>query len=60
MPMKNKHPCKITFYGRKINRIVINPHVQKHRKHGITDQLILAMIKNLDKKKFKPEEKKGL
>ncbi|CAI2190214.1 3864_t:CDS:2 [Funneliformis geosporum] len=32
--MKKKYPCKITFYGRKINRVIINPHAQKHQEHG--------------------------
>lgn len=46
----------ITVNGWKVRRIVVDPHVRKHK--DITDDLILDLVRQLDKSEQIPDEVK--
>ena len=47
----------ITVNGRKIRRIIVDTHVRKHK--DITDDLILDLVRQLDRSEQVPDDIKG-
>ena len=45
----------ITINDRVIKRVDISSHCDKHLEHGITHELIMELVKLLDKKYFPPD-----
>jgi len=49
---RREYLAKITVNGRKINKVIIDPHYQLKHSGVITDKLILELVKLLDKGPF--------
>ena len=46
--MRREYPLKLTFNGRSIQRVLIDPHYEVRHRESIGDQLILDLLKLLD------------
>jgi hypothetical protein len=58
MNERRSHALSLTVNGRQINEVLIDSHYeQKHPE--ISDALILELVKELDGKEFKPDERDG-
>ena len=58
MEFRRSYSTQMTVNGRVITEIVIDPHYEA-RHPDITDELILILVKGLDGREFKPEERDG-
>lgn len=55
----NRHELKIrpiTINGRRISKIIVDPHVEKHK--DITDDVILDLVRELDGAEQQPDDTK--
>ncbi len=58
MSGRRSYALNLTVNGRQVNEVVIDPHYET--KHSdISDALILKLVKTLDGKEFRPEERVG-
>ena len=48
----------ITINGRRISKVIVDPHVNKHK--DITDDVILDLVRELDGAEQRPDETKTL
>lgn len=48
------YAVSMMFNGCKLEKIVIDPHYEKKHASSITDEIILALVKQLDGKTFRP------
>jgi len=46
------YPIPLTINGRKLDRVVIDPHYEEKHSSSITDEIILALVKQLDGRSF--------
>jgi len=52
------HILPIVVNGRKISRVVVDPHVRKHK--DITDDVILDLVRKLDRIEQLPDDINGV
>ncbi len=48
------YPLKLNLNGRRIERVVIDPHYEEKHANSITDEIILALVRQLDGRSFRP------
>ncbi|MCB0366798.1 MAG: hypothetical protein H6624_05510 [Bdellovibrionaceae bacterium] len=48
------YPLKLSINGRQLERVVIDPHYEEKHADSITDEVILALVRQLDGKSFGP------
>lgn len=52
---RREYPVKLTVNGRKIERVIIDPHFElKHS--DVSDEVILALVKKLDGGQYEPDD----
>ena len=47
------YPLKLNINGRQLEKVVIDPHYEVKHIDSITDEMILALVKQLDGRTFK-------
>jgi hypothetical protein len=58
MNERRRYASRLTINGRRINEVVVDPHYEtKHL--DMSDAIILDLVKGLDGKEFKPDERSG-
>jgi hypothetical protein len=50
------YPAKLSINGRSLERIVIDPHYEEKHADSVTDEIVLALVKQLDGKTFGPAD----
>ncbi len=55
------YPVKLSINGRKLEKVVIDPHYEEKHADSVTDEIVLALVKQLDGKTFRPidEDEEG-
>ncbi len=48
------YPLKLTVNGRQLEKVVIDPHYEEKHSVSVTDETVLALVKLLDGKTFRP------
>lgn len=51
---RREYPTKIVINGRVLESIVIDPHYEEKHADSVSDDIILALVKILDGKTFRP------
>ena len=54
MGERSEYPVSIVFNGRKLSRIIIDPHYRKKHADSMTDELILELVRTLDGQNYLP------
>ena len=47
-----EYPLRITINGRQLNKVVIDQHYRMKHSESITDEIILALVQELDGRTF--------
>ena len=50
------YPLKLNINGRNLDKVVIDPHYEEKHSKVITDEIILALVKQLNGKTFRPTD----
>lgn len=50
------YPASLIINGRKLESVVIDPHYEEKHAESVSDEIILALVKLLDGKTFKPTD----
>jgi hypothetical protein len=48
------YPLQLSINGRRLERVVIDPHFEKKHSSSVTDEIVLALVRRLDGKTFLP------
>lgn len=48
------YPPKLKINGRRLEKVVIDPHYEEKHSSSVSDDTILALMKQLDGKTFRP------
>ena len=48
------YPTKLIINGRALEKVIIDPHYEEKHADSVSDEIILALVKNLDGKTFRP------
>lgn len=51
------YPLKLKINGRRLEKVVIDPHYEERHSSSVSDETILALVKQLDGKTFRPNDK---
>ena len=51
------YPLKLNINGRQLEKVVIDPHYEERHADSVTDETILALVKLLDGRTFRPIDK---
>ena len=52
---RREYSIDITVNGRRINKVIIDPHYELKHSSSVHDQIILDLVKQLDGQFFKPD-----
>ncbi len=48
------YPLRLRINGRRLEKVVIDPHYERKHSSSVTDEIVLALVKQLDGKTFLP------
>lgn len=48
------YPFELNINGRRLEQVVIDPHYEAKHANSVTDEIILALVSQLDGKSFEP------
>lgn len=48
------YPRKLNINGRQLEKVVIDPHYEEKHAGSVTDEIILALVEQLDCRSFRP------
>ncbi len=48
------YPLELHINGRRLDKVVVDPHYEEKHLGSVTDETILALVKQLDGKTFQP------
>ena len=51
------YPLKLVINGRPLEKVIIDPHFEDKHSSSVTDEIILALVKQLDGETFRPTDK---
>ncbi len=51
------YPLKLYINGRQLEKVVIDPHYEEKHASSVSDEIILALVKQFDGKTFRPTDK---
>ncbi len=51
---RRTYSTSLNINGRHIDKVVIDPHYEENHSSSVTDEIILALVRQLDGKTFKP------
>ncbi|MCB0342885.1 MAG: hypothetical protein H6626_12615 [Pseudobdellovibrionaceae bacterium] len=54
---RREYPLSLSINGRKIKKVVIDPHYEEKHSESINDELILELVKLLDGSRAEPEKR---
>jgi hypothetical protein len=56
---RREYPTQVTVNGKKISKVVIDPHYEKKHSGSINDEVILGLVNLLSGGSYEPETEEG-
>jgi hypothetical protein len=56
---RREYSVQLTVNGRKVSKVIIDPHYELKHSRSVNDEVILELVKQLADKTFEPETEAG-
>ncbi len=53
---RRTYDIQLTINGRRIEKVIIDPHYEEHHSASVNDEIVLSLVKQLDGENFEPDD----